>query len=115
MAAIVPGVAVMSDRIRALGYVEVETRADSILGPARTRFRGHQFRYSTLEDADSANRIDCIYNVTPRWGGAPFGEGYRVGNVVASYVHAHWASNPAVAEALISSCASSRVARQPAA
>ena len=95
MAAIVPGVAVMSDRLQALGYVEVETRADSILGPARTRFRGHQFRYSTLEGADSANRIDRIYNVTPRWGGAPFAEGYRLGNVLASYVHAHWASNPA--------------------
>jgi cobyrinic acid a,c-diamide synthase len=114
-AAIVPGVAVMSDRLRALGYVEVETRADSILGPARTRFRGHQFRYSTLEGIDSANRIDRIYHVTPRWGGAPSAEGYRVGNVVASYVHAHWASNPAVAEALIGSCANSRVARQPAA
>ena len=39
----------MSERLQAIGYVEVETRADSILGPARTRFRGHQFRHSTLE------------------------------------------------------------------
>src|SRR5208282_312505 len=44
MAAVIPGVAVMSDRLQALGYVEVETRADSILGAAQTRFRGHQFR-----------------------------------------------------------------------
>src|ERR1700676_1613588 len=63
MAAIIPGVAVMSDRLQAIGYVEVETRADSILGPAHTRFRGHQFRHSTLEDADSGDRIDRIYNV----------------------------------------------------
>ena len=115
MAAIIPGVAVMSDRLQALGYVEVETRIDSILGPAHTRFRGHQFRHSTLEDAGAGNRVDNVYNVTPRWGGAPFAEGYRVGNVLASYVHAHWASNPAVAEALVRSCAGSRVARQPAA
>ena len=54
MAAIIPGVAVMSDRLQAIGYVEVETRADSILGPAQTRFRGHQFRHSTLEGADNA-------------------------------------------------------------
>ena len=53
MAAIIPGVAVMSERLQAIGYVEVETRADSILGPAQTRFRGHQFRHSTLEGADS--------------------------------------------------------------
>lgn len=115
MAAIVPGVAAMSNRLQALGYVEVETRSDSILGPAQTRFRGHQFRYSTLEGADRGGRIECIYNVAPRWGGAPFAEGYRVGNMLASYVHAHWASNPAVAEAIVRSCIRSRVARQPAA
>jgi cobyrinic acid a,c-diamide synthase len=115
MAAIIPGVAAMSDRLQALGYVEVETRAESILGPAHTGFRGHQFRYSTLEGADGATRVDGIYNVAPRWGGAPFAEGYRVGNVLASYVHAHWASNPAVAEALVGACERSRIARQPAA
>jgi cobyrinic acid a,c-diamide synthase len=113
MSAIIPGVAAMSERLQAIGYVEVETRADSILGPARTRFRGHQFRHSTLEGAESG--IDLIYNVAPRWGGAPFAEGYRAGNVLASYVHAHWASNPAVAESLIDACIRSRVARQPAA
>jgi cobyrinic acid a,c-diamide synthase len=115
MAAIIPGVAAMSERLQAIGYVEVETRADSILGPARTRFRGHQFRHSTLEGADSGDRIDCIYNMTPRWGGATFDEGYRVGNVLASYVHAHWASNPAIAESLIDACTRSRASRQPAA
>ena len=115
MASIIPGAAAMSDRLQALGYVEVETRADSILGPAGTRFRGHQFRYSTLEGDERDHRIDRIYNVAPRWGGAPFAEGYRVGNVLASYVHAHWASNPAIARALIDACVRSRVARQPAA
>jgi cobyrinic acid a,c-diamide synthase len=115
MAAIIPGVAVMSDGLQAIGYVEVETRADSILGPAGTRFRGHQFRYSTLEGADSGRPIERIYNVAPRWGGAPFAEGYRIGNVLASYVHAHWASNRCVAEALAAACMRSRVARQPAA
>jgi cobyrinic acid a,c-diamide synthase len=112
MASIIPGVAVMSDRLQALGYVEVETRADSILGPAHTRFRGHQFRYSTLEDADRTKHIDRIYSVAPRWGGMPFDEGYRIGKLVGSYVHAHWASNPAVAEALVSACSHSRSARQ---
>jgi cobyrinic acid a,c-diamide synthase len=105
----------MSDRLQALGYVEVETSIDSILGPARTRFRGHQFRYSILEDSRAGNEIDHIYNVIPRWGGAPFAEGYRTGNLLASYVHAHWASNPAVAEALVRSCAQSRASRQPSA
>jgi cobyrinic acid a,c-diamide synthase len=114
MVSIIPGVAVMSERLQALGYVEVETRADSILGPAGVQFRGHQFRHSTLEIGDGADRIDRMYNVAPRWGGAPFVEGYRIGNVLASYVHAHWASNPVIAEALVGACLRSRAARQPA-
>jgi cobyrinic acid a,c-diamide synthase len=103
MAALIPGEAVMRDRLQALGYVEVETRDASILGPAGTRWRGHQFRYSTLEPPPP-DGIERLYTITPRWGGAPFTEGYRQGNIVASYVHAHWASNPAVAEAFVSAC-----------
>jgi cobyrinic acid a,c-diamide synthase len=99
MLGLIPGETVMSNRLQALGYVEVETRAPSILGPAGSRFRGHQFRYSTLQP-EPAN-VECIYTVTPRWGSGPFAEGYRVGNLVASYVHAHWASNPNIARALV--------------
>ncbi|MGH7931775.1 MAG: cobyrinate a,c-diamide synthase [Candidatus Binataceae bacterium] len=105
MAGLIAGEAVMHDRLQALGYVEVETRAASILGPAGQRFRGHQFRYSTLEPAPA--NVEQIYSVKPRWG-ADFAEGYRTGNVLASYVHAHWASNPAVAEALVSACVGRR-------
>ena len=111
MAALIPGVAVMSDGLQALGYVEVETRADSIVGPIGTRFRGHQFRYSTLAGGRSEALAERIYNVEPRWGGAAFAEGYCAGSVLASYVHAHWASNPAVAEQLVRACEQSRLSR----
>lgn len=108
MAGILPGVAVMSEHLQALGYVEVETRAGSILGPAGIRFRGHQFRYSTLEDAEPGGTVERIYSVRPRWGGNAFAEGYRTCNVVGSYVHAHWASNPRCAEEFVAACARNR-------
>ena len=111
MAALVPGIAVMSDRLQALGYVEVETRADSIVGPAGTHFRGHQFRYSTLEGGRGEEAAERIYSVKPRWGGDAFTEGYRMGSVLASYVHAHWASNPDIAAQLVRSCENSRASR----
>jgi cobyrinic acid a,c-diamide synthase len=103
MVDVVPGEAVMTPRLQALGYVEVETQAASILGPAGLRFRGHQFRYSDLHLLAS-DCIGRIYSVRRR-GGAVFREGYQVRSVLASYVHAHWASNPLVAERLVEACA----------
>jgi cobyrinic acid a,c-diamide synthase len=100
MAGLVPGEAVMSDKLEALGYVEVETQAPSCLGGAGLRFRGHQFRYSRLEEAGP----EVAYSVRKRRGGETAPEGYRAGNVLASYVHAHWASNPLVAEGFVRSC-----------
>lgn len=105
MVGLVAGEAVMSERLQALGYVEVETRGESILGPAGMRMRGHQFRYSTLTPAPE--RMERVYAVRPRWG-EPFVEGYRSGSVLASYVHVHWASNPKAAEGFVNSCAAWR-------
>jgi cobyrinic acid a,c-diamide synthase len=101
MVGLVPGEAVMAPRLEALGYVEVETQVPTCLGGAGLRFRGHQFRYSSLTN-DTAERV---YSVRKRRGGGSFAEGYRVGSVLASYVHAHWASNPLVAEGFVRSCA----------
>ena len=107
MLALLPGVAAMAERLQALGYVEVETCAPTILGPAGLHFRGHQFRYSTLEATGGQLRADPAYTVAPKWG-ASFQEGFARGNVLGSYVHAHWASNPAVAEGFVRSCLGSQ-------
>jgi cobyrinic acid a,c-diamide synthase len=103
MCGLVPGTAVMQDKLQALGYVEVETQRPTLLGGAGLRFRGHQFRYSTLEGASGD-----AYSVRRRRGGATSREGYGGENVLASYVHAHWASNPLCAEGFVQSCARRR-------
>ena len=107
MTGLLPGVAIMADRLQALGYVEVETRAPTILGPAGLRFRGHQFRYSKLEPHHGESHADKVYGVTPRWG-ERFEEGFARGNVLGSYIHAHWASSPEVAEGFVHACEASR-------
>ena len=104
MAGIIPGIAVMRESLQAIGYVEVETQAASFLGPKGMRWRGHQFRYSVLEPK-AAEIVQRLYSVIPRWGRERFREGYCRGNVVASYVHAHWASNPEVAANFVTACA----------
>jgi cobyrinic acid a,c-diamide synthase len=102
MVGLIPGEAVMSDRLQALGYVDVETRTDSMLGAAGLRFRGHQFRYSNLQATPSD--VEKVYLVRSRSGSEASTEGYRINNVLASYIHAHWASNPLVAQGFVDSC-----------
>jgi cobyrinic acid a,c-diamide synthase len=93
----------MREKLQALGYVEVETQVPSILGGAGVRFRGHQFRYSELEVCDDT-RPELVYSLRRRRDDKVMPEGYRQRNVIASYVHAHWASNPMVARNFVRSC-----------
>ena len=113
MVGVISQTAVMSPRLEAIGYVEVETRVRTPLGPAGVSFRGHQFRYSRLErrgEAESVTELASAYSVRPRVGVAAVEEGFARGNVLASYVHGHWASNPAIASSLVEACIRAREA-----
>lgn len=100
MVGLIDGTATMCERLQALGYVEVQTLSDSPLGPAGTRFRGHQFRYSRWEGRETPSR----YTMHIKRSGEALAEGYGQRNLLASYVHAHWASNPRIAEAFVTAC-----------
>jgi cobyrinic acid a,c-diamide synthase len=112
MAGVLPLETQVRDRLQALGYVEVETQAPSILGAAGLRFRGHQFRYSEATVPEGG--IGHVYSLRVRRGGETRPEGYGSGSVLASYVHAHWASNPRVAEGFVSACAAAAGREPPA-
>jgi cobyrinic acid a,c-diamide synthase len=101
MLGLISGTAVMTPQLQALGYVEVETRDESPIGPAGTRFRGHQFRYSRFETSDAPSR----YDVSVLRSGARSDEGYGRGSVLASYVHAHWSSAPQIPQHFVERCA----------
>lgn len=93
--------AVMSGRLQSLGYVEAATTAASFLGPAGQQFRGHQFRYSALA---WASEPATLYTLKTRRNANTQNEGYQRGNVLGSYVHAHWASNPNIPAAFVEAC-----------
>ena len=89
----------MDQALRALGYREVTTTAPSMLGPAGVQLRGHEFHYSHLSEAPDVQRI---YAWTGRRGVVL--EGFIEGSVIASYIHAHWGSNPEIAASFVASC-----------
>ncbi len=105
MAGVLEAECVMHKRLKALGYVEVETTEDSIAGPSGTHMRGHQFRYSELVPK---GRIHRVYRVRTVRTGELTEEGYRACNLLASYVHVHWAYSKDVPENFVKTCQSYR-------
>lgn len=95
------GWAKLQGKLVALGYAEVFTTQDSILGPAGTSYRGHQFRYSMLDGVDPA--LVGALEIRRRRDGKTTSEGYFCHRTVASYVHAHWASNRDIPACLVRS------------
>ncbi|MBJ6724776.1 cobyrinate a,c-diamide synthase [Geomesophilobacter sediminis] len=100
-AGVFPVATTMLPRRKALGYREVELTVDGLLGPAGLRARGHEFHYSEMEPMPP--EVARIYRVT-RKGVALDPEGFCYQNCLASYVHLHFGSSPAVAENFVGKC-----------
>jgi len=91
-----------------IGYVEVETTGG--LFGAGHHARGHLFHTSEISGESPAGR--CYRLQSSR--GDRGEEGYHDGNVLASYVHLHFASDPNLAGAMVDRCeAFSRVRSEP--
>ncbi len=103
MAGLFPFAARMEGRFTGLGYREVETTADSLLGPAGTRARGHEFHYSGIPE--EAYAAAGLYRVADRKGPRERPEGFAAHRTVASYIHLHFGSNPLLARHLVEACA----------
>lgn len=101
LAGILPAAARMLPKRQALGYREVTMTAATPLGPAGTVARGHEFHYSELAMPAEVGRA---YRLTDRSGQTCGEEGYLRRNVLGSYVHLHFASNPRLAENFVAAC-----------
>ncbi|MFZ5642297.1 MAG: cobyrinate a,c-diamide synthase [Bacillota bacterium] len=101
MAGIIPGRTVMLKKRAALGYVVAEVLNKSIIAPAGRRIRGHEFHYSELRNADSSQ---WAYLLNKEGEGRPRPDGYVSGNVLASYLHIHFAGCPEEAAGFVNAC-----------
>ncbi len=84
----------MTSRLVQFGYVNVTLTHDCLLGPAGTTLRGHSFHHSRIPDTPA---VDTAYDVTYSLSGLQEAEGYCVGNILASYLHVHFRTNPELA------------------
>ena len=90
MCGIVPGDAVMTGRLRALGYRRVIAEGPNCFGDAGSVFRGHEFHYS--EAPESSSPLWRSFNSAGL--PAPSGNGFRIRRTFGSYVHLHLGSTP---------------------
>ena len=94
MCGALPATTRMEPGLRRLGYVEASTLSEGIFGPPGTRLRGHEFHWSSLERTGAG--LEPLFTVRFARNGREERAGFRGGNVCASYVHTHFASNPSV-------------------
>lgn len=96
MAGVLPADGSMTDRLT-LGYREATTNNQSIVGPAGTPFRGHEFHYSSVRPSGDA------LTLRSRWGET--NEGWSTGTLLATYVHHHPGGDPRLVRAFLDACA----------
>ena len=102
LAGVLPIETAMRSKLKTLGYVQAHPLSGGLLGDAA--LRGHEFHYSEIvQDDSAADGWRAAYRTTRRSGLAGQ-EGFARGNVLASYIHIHFGSNPAAAENLVRRC-----------
>ncbi|MEK6247957.1 MAG: hypothetical protein N2C12_07245, partial [Planctomycetales bacterium] len=89
-----------------LGYTAAKTQQPGILGPVGTVLRGHEFHYSEIIDSDDleshiSNDWSRPFEVTGARGGESRLAGVARGNILASYIHQHFHSNPEATRAFV--------------
>jgi cobyrinic acid a,c-diamide synthase len=104
MVGILPFSTRMLPRFRALGYREIRLTEEGPLGPPGTLARGHEFHYSEIQDME-AIPLETLYKIAGRKNRGFRNEGFRVHNVLASYIHLHFGSNLDIPRNWVNFCA----------
>lgn len=100
MCGVIPARAVMTDKLQTVGYIDAEILQDCIIGKAGEKLHAHEFHFSTAEISEDKNIFSCKRMRT----GKIFRAGFFEKNIVASYLHIHFAGCPNAADNFIAAC-----------
>jgi len=76
---------------KTLGYRVIKLKEDCFIGNKDMELRGHEFHYSEMIHIPKS--IHTIYEVYNRKKDYIHNEGFKINNVIASYIHLHFYSN----------------------
>ena len=103
MSSVHNGTSKMEKRRQGLGYVIVDVICDTVISRKGDTFRAHEFHWSGLQDIPESTFF--AYNTMKSNGKRTGVDGICKGNILASYTHIHFSSNPALAKNMLSSMA----------
>ena len=102
MAGLIPGVARMAEKLAALGYRHATALRPNLLTDGGAALRGHEFRYSTWVCDGPIADDDMAWQVRGTRAEAPADSGGFVsGNLLASYLHIHFAQRTGIARRFV--------------
>ncbi|MGR3292383.1 MAG: cobyrinate a,c-diamide synthase [Candidatus Scalindua sp.] len=103
MSGVLNGTSRMENRRQGLGYVIVDTTCDNVICRSGDTFRAHEFHWSRLQDIPD-NTI-FAYKTRKSIGKKTGVDGISKNNVLASYTHIHFSSNPELARNILTTMA----------
>jgi cobyrinic acid a,c-diamide synthase len=98
MAGILPVAIEMTKSLVHFGYADVEFAQDCLLGKKGTGVRGHSFHCSRIVAHDP---LRCAYRVHYSLSGRREQEGFSHKQVLGSYIHLHFRSNPSLVSSFL--------------
>ncbi len=101
MCNVVPARSEMRQKLQTVGYVEATALSDSVLSRQGDILRGHEFHFSEMiPDAE----FNWAFSFAKLRTGAVYCGGFCQGNVLASYLHLHFAGNEMAARRFVEKC-----------
>ncbi len=109
MVGVIPASCSMQSKLQTVGYVEATALTDTVLCDAGQCIRGHEFHFSLMENHGKAEDFPWAFEFKKTRTGAVYPGGYAKGNVLASYLHMHFAGNEEGAEHFIKKCSAFKI------
>ena len=99
MCGVIDGEAKMTNKLQTVGYVEAEILSDCAIGRAGDTLHAHEFHFSTAQTFD-----EKIFKCRRMRTENEYFAGVCKKNIVASYLHMHFAGSPSAASNFIQAC-----------
>jgi len=100
----IPARCQMQSTLQTVGYVEATALKDNILLPAGDSLRGHEFHFSLMNIEETPEDFPWAFTFKKTRTGAVYPGGYAKDNLLASYLHMHFAGHEQEAETFLKNC-----------